>query len=183
MKANPAVIRSYAEALFAVARDRGRLDEIATEASALRVLVAKDARLKSFLYAPNFTRAEKEKFFGGPFGDTLDPLFRNFVFLLVRRGRFEWFDQVEAAFLELVRKHRGIASATVTTAVAVASADRARLQAALDRFTGKKLEIAYEVEPKVIGGVRFECGDILVDQTIAQGLARLETRLSQVAVI
>jgi F-type H+-transporting ATPase subunit delta len=44
----------------------------------------------------------------------------------------------------------------------------------LTRLTGKKVDLHNEVEPEVIGGVRLQIGDRVVDETIAEKLNEIK---------
>jgi len=66
------------------------------------------------------------------------------------------------------------------TAVALGDGERARLQAALESYLAAHLEVSFVVDPRVIGGVRFQCGDLLLDGSVQGKLSRLRERLEAV---
>ncbi|WP_020575220.1 F0F1 ATP synthase subunit delta [Actinopolymorpha alba] len=68
--------------------------------------------------------------------------------------------------------------ATVYTAVALGDAERARLAQALRRQYGHDVHLNILVDPGVIGGVRVELGDEVVDGTIASRLDEARRRLA-----
>jgi F-type H+-transporting ATPase subunit delta len=68
--------------------------------------------------------------------------------------------------------------ATVTTAVPLGASERDRLAAALARQYGNEIHLNVVVDPQVIGGIRVEVGDELIDGSIAGRLDDARRRLA-----
>lgn len=82
----------------------------------------------------------------------------------------------EYAKLAAARRNRVVA--LVTTAVPLSDAQRQRLAASLAKLTGRQVHLNAEVDPEVLGGVRVQVGDEVIEGTVAgrleaarQGLA------------
>ncbi|PID96922.1 MAG: F0F1 ATP synthase subunit delta [Actinomycetales bacterium] len=84
------------------------------------------------------------------------------------RGRR--FDQVVEHYLRVIADRRSELSATVITAVDLTAAQRVRLSAALQRTYDKAIHLNVVVDPEVIGGIRVEVGDEVVDGTVLRRL-------------
>lgn len=78
-------------------------------------------------------------------------------------GGLEEYSRLAAAL-------RGRVVALVTTAVPLSEAQRERLGASLARLYGRKVHLNADVDPEVLGGVRVEIGDEIIDGTIASRL-------------
>ena len=75
-------------------------------------------------------------------------------------------------YLAVASTRRDQLAATVTTAVALDQEQRRRLAAALSGYyAGKTVHLNVVIDPAVIGGIRVQVGDDVVDGTI---LRRLE---------
>jgi F-type H+-transporting ATPase subunit delta len=68
--------------------------------------------------------------------------------------------------------------ATVTTAVPLGASERDRLAAALARQYGHEIHLNVVVDPHVIGGIRVEIGEELIDGSIAGRLDDARRRLA-----
>jgi len=68
--------------------------------------------------------------------------------------------------------------ATVRTAVPLTARDRERLASALSRQYGHEIRLNVLVDPEVIGGLRVELGDEVIDGTIAGRLDDARRRLA-----
>jgi F-type H+-transporting ATPase subunit delta len=77
-----------------------------------------------------------------------------------------------------VADERGFAIATVTTAAPLAQAQVARLSKALGANYGREIHINHVVDPSVVGGLRVQIGDDVIDGTISRRLTELRLQLA-----
>jgi F-type H+-transporting ATPase subunit delta len=88
--------------------------------------------------------------------------------VLVPRGRR--FDRTMRDYLALAARRREQLTAVVTSAVDLDEGQRQRLANALQRIYGKTIQLQMVVDPKVVGGVRVQIGDEVVDGTVLRKL-------------
>jgi F-type H+-transporting ATPase subunit delta len=79
--------------------------------------------------------------------------------------------------VERAAEARGWRVARVHAAREIDADERSVLDEALRALTGFPVELQVSVEPELIGGVRIEVGDLLVDATASKRLQRLEDHL------
>ena len=79
--------------------------------------------------------------------------------------------------LRLVRLDRARHRAVVESATGLAEDMRRDVQAGLERAYGDGLEMSFEVNPALIGGMRIRVGSDVYDGSIRARLAALEGRL------
>ncbi|WP_221585738.1 F0F1 ATP synthase subunit delta [Microbacterium sp. G2-8] len=80
--------------------------------------------------------------------------------------------------MKVVAAERGKAVATVHTAVSLSGAQRDRLAASLTRSYGTPVTINEVVDPDVVGGIRVQIADDVIDGSISTRLADLRSRLA-----
>jgi F-type H+-transporting ATPase subunit delta len=68
--------------------------------------------------------------------------------------------------------------ATVRVARPLSDADRRRLTEALSRTYGREIHLNVVVDPEVIGGIRVEIGDDVIDGTVSSRLDEARRRLA-----
>ena len=174
--AGESVARRYARAAFELALENGQppeswLADLETIAS-----VVGDPEANQVLTSPKLSFEQKRTLVDRAISG-LDPLRRNFVYLLIDRNRIDLIDAVRREFRALVLEHQGIAEATVTTAVPISEAEAARIGEQLGRLVGKKVVVERRVDPSIIGGLVARVGDTLINGSVAARLAALREQL------
>lgn len=80
--------------------------------------------------------------------------------------------------LRLVADQRGRTVATVYAAQSLSDAQVARLRTVLAQRSGTDVALNIVVDPAVVGGVRIEIGDDVIDATVSSRLGDLRQRLA-----
>lgn len=97
---------------------------------------------------------------------------------LVRSPRGRRIGEMLADAADVVAAAGGRRVAIVTSAVPLSAAQRDRLAAALAAQYGSAVQLNAIVDPAVVGGVRVQIGDDVIDGTIAARLADLRLQLA-----
>ncbi|MBI1318735.1 MAG: ATP synthase F1 subunit delta [Candidatus Hydrogenedens sp.] len=92
---------------------------------------------------------------------------------LLRRGRVPLLPDVAVVFSQLLDARLNQTQARVRSAAALDDAQKARVTAALEAFTGKEIHAVYSVDPRLLGGVRAEVSGVVIDGTIRSQIRRL----------
>ena len=167
-----------AEAQMAAAERAGRLDTVEDELFRAGRIVAGAPDLRSALgdrSAPVDKRvALVEDLFGDRAAAETARLVRQAV--LAPRGRS--FDHVLTDYAQVAADRRARLVATVTATVPLTEQQRGRLGAALARIYGHEVHLNVEVDPKVVGGIRVEIGDEVIDGTVLSRLDDARRRLA-----
>src|SRR5579884_1126525 len=170
------VARRYARAMFELALERKQpLEEWLSDLQAIEAAL-EDPAVRPTLVSPNLDFERKRELVDRALAG-LDPLRRNFVYLLLERGRVELVGAIVREFRSMMLEHQGIAEATVTTAVPISDAEADRIGALLGRLVGKQIVITRQVDPSIIGGVVARVGDRLINGSVAERLAALRQQL------
>jgi len=72
----------------------------------------------------------------------------------------------------------GRVRATVTSAIELTPHDRDRVADELSKRLGKEIRLRVEVDPTILGGLKFQYGDHLVDASVATRLQQLRRTLA-----
>lgn len=169
--------RTYAEALLAVAEERGCADEVLGE---LEDIVGYGERHPDFRRAflslvasPAQRAAAVEKLLRGRYHDVL----LDFYQVLNRKGRPDLLPEVALAYRAALQRARGIVEVAVTSAAPLAAADRERLRAVVGRRTGRTARLLERVDAGLLGGLVLRVEDAKYDTSLKTQLARLHTAL------
>lgn len=176
------VAKKYSRALFNLVRDKSVIDRASTQFEQLNELISADPSLLQFLLAPQVLDSNKESFLKDVFADRLDPLFLEFLLVLVRKHRIGFLPEIIKAFRALVAQEKGIIVALVTSAVALLEKERDALTRSLEEQTGKKIELETKVDPSILGGMIVIMGDQIIDGSVRYSLAQLQDELLKIKV-
>lgn len=173
--------RRYAEALLDAVWDQG--DEaraaVAEELNRLVEATRQVFDLRNALENPSYALDERLKVLDGVAEQLeLSGRTRNFARLVVERGRASELPAMLETFERLLDARTGRVKATVTSAAALDEATADRLKLALEKRTGKSVEMSLHVDPALIGGIRAEVGTTIFDGSIRAELARLRDSLA-----
>ncbi len=103
---------------------------------------------------------------------------RRFVGKLLQDGQIEQLDAIVAEYERLILRRVELRQAYVTSAVELTDGEVKALRARLTAQYGSDLEIHFEVDASLLGGIRLRVGDRVIDGTVAGKLAAMRDRLT-----
>jgi len=175
------VAMRYARALLELAHEQKAVDAVAADMVALQEAISESEELARFVSSPLFGAQQQ----GAVFKALLDKLkahelSRRLVEVLIANGRLSLLAQVARAFQALLARERGEVSVRAITAEPLGAAQRKKLEGALARALGRKVEVDNEVNPEIIGGLVLHVGSRMVDASVKRRLASLQGMLKGV---
>jgi F-type H+-transporting ATPase subunit delta len=170
-----AAARRYARAVFELATEEKRVDQWSAQLAALRDVMS-DPQVAGVLANPTIPSEERMKLLSA--GDGLSQEAVNLARLLVEGDRVREIDGVVEEFDALADEAAGRVRATVTTAVQLDQDDRDRVARELSARLGKEVSMTVVVDPRILGGLKLQYGDRLVDASVATRLQQLRRRLA-----
>lgn len=176
----PDAARVYAEALFEVARDRGKLDEIRDELAQFADALDSDRELQVFFFSPYFSSTEKVEGLRLAVSGA-DPELVNFLELLIEKHRMPEISRIRRRFEELWKRENRRIDVTVTSAVELDPAVVSRIGEEIQRQTGQEVDLASRVDEGILGGVVLQVGNMILDASIRARLEKLRKSVAQAA--
>jgi len=176
----PDAARVYAEALFEVAKEKGKLDAIRDELGQFSDALDGDRELQVFFFSPYFSSAEKvaglKRAVSGADQELL-----NFLELLIEKGRMPEVFRIRRQLDELWKKENRRIDVTVTSAVELDRAVVEKVGEEIERQTGQKVELASRVDGEILGGIVLQVGNMVLDASIRARLEKLRKSVAQAA--
>ncbi len=167
--------RRYAKALFAVGKQDGKLDEYNDALQGLNGVFASDSGLEDALTNPLYPIDVREKVMEGIVASMdVNKVMGNFLNLLVEKKRAGVLPDIADEFQIMVDEEKNISHGSVVSAVELSKELQAKVQATLEKLTGKTVELTTSVDPSIIGGVIAKVGDLELDGSIRTQLASLK---------
>jgi F-type H+-transporting ATPase subunit delta len=165
-------------ALFLVADADGSLDTVESELFRFERALAGSAELRAVLTDRGLDAERKTALLDGLLEGKAQPIARRSISQAVLAPRGRTIEHALEQFAGLAADVRSRRLATVTSAVPLDDAQRARLAASLTAQLGHEVQLQVEVDPTVVGGVLVKVGDEVIDGSTRHQLAEARRTLS-----
>jgi F-type H+-transporting ATPase subunit delta len=168
--------RRYAEAAFELALRDDVVDAWAADLRTAAQLVG-DERVARIVDNPSRPFAERREVLDRLLNRRIKSPARRLVTLLAERRRLDLLPEIAVEYDELLKRHRGIVTAIVTSAVPLTPDESRALEERLRAMTGATVELEPRIDPGLIGGLTVRIGDRLLDGSVRGRLERLRDQL------
>ena len=172
--------RVYAEALFDVAKDKGKLDAVRDELAQFVDAVDGNRELQVFFFSPYFSSAEKVAGLKRAVSDA-DAELLNFLELLIEKQRMPEIFRIRRQLDELWKHENRRIDVTVTSAVTLEPAVVEKVGEEIERQTGQKVDLSSRVDAEILGGIVLQVGNKVLDASIRSRLEKLKKSVAQAA--
>jgi len=169
--------RVYARALFDAALEENKLEPVREQLAQFVAAEAEVPELRELLRNPQLDPQARKAALRDLLADG-EELLRNFLLVLVDKGRTAQLDEIAREFERLVAAHEGIVSAELTTAIELSDEEANDLLRRIEKSTGRKLEATRKVDPDLIGGIVLQIGSFRLDASVRGRLERLRRELA-----
>jgi len=177
--ASEAAARVYAKALFEIGLEEGAVGSIYDDLHALHAaLGGLDPELRAFFEMPQLRRDDKRQILNMAFADKVGRPVLGLLHVLVQKRRELLLDKVVEEYDRLRDEHEGRVQVRVTTARELGADLKEALRASLEQRTNKTVVLRERIDPEVLGGIRVNLGDQVLDGTIRRGLQDMRRRLA-----
>jgi F-type H+-transporting ATPase subunit delta len=170
-------IDGYATALFEVARAEGSLDEVEDELFRFARTLEGSDELRNVLVDEAIPAVRREGIVEELLGGKASGVTTSLVSFVVGAGRGRDLPAIIDQLVARAAAEKQLAVAEVRSAIALTPDQEARLTEALNKATGKKVQLHVIVDPSVLGGLVASVGDTVIDGTVKERLNQLKTLL------
>lgn len=172
--------RVYAEALFEVGRDKGKLDALQEQLGQFADAVDRDRDLQVFFFSPYLSSTEKKEGISRAISGA-EPELINFLELLVEKQRMTEIFRIRRQLDELWKQENRRIDVTVTSAVELDPAVVEKIGQEVERQTGEKVDLSSRVDADVLGGIVLQVGNMVLDASIRNRLEKLRKSVATAA--
>jgi F-type H+-transporting ATPase subunit delta len=165
--------RRYAKALFLAAQGDRQVQKVGDDLDGVMNALEQSGMMKAYLQNPRIPRSNKLARLNEVFGKEIQPVTLRLLQLLIRKRRETLLHAVYSEYQKLREEFEGVVRTTILSAVYLPEDQQLALIRKLETDTGKRLIPSFEVDSKLIGGVRVELGDYQIDGSVAGALDRL----------
>lgn len=167
----------YAEAVVALATAEDALDAVESELLTVARAVDANEELRRQLTDIHLPVGRRLTFVESEVLEAAHPATRAALSMIISADRVRDLTGIAEQVSERAAATRDEELAEVYVAVPLDDERKRSLKEALERATGRKLELKVYVDESVVGGVRATIGDTVIDGSLANRLSDLKTRV------
>ena len=175
------VTTTYADALFQLAVEENRVDELYSEVGTLKKILEDNPDLFKIMTHPSVDKNEKIETVRNIFSGRVSGEVCGLLNQIVVNNRYEETEGILDSFINMVKEYKKIGVAHVETPTALSDAQKQTIERKLLETTDYvEMEMDYTVDAKLIGGMRIRIGDRVVDSSISTKLEDLARNLRRI---
>lgn len=170
------IARRYATALAdAVGNDYKTVQE---ELNSFSGIMQESNELTTMFANPSLVHANKVKVLNTLL-EKLKPTktTANFLQILLENGRIVHLADINKSFVEVLAERSGIGSAKITSARELTAKEQKDLENNLEKMMGRKVNLTYEIDQEIIGGIVTRIGSTVYDSSVKTQLQNLKQQL------
>jgi F-type H+-transporting ATPase subunit delta len=165
------------ESVLAEAEAHDRLDRVEDELFRFNRIVAGNPELRAALMERRVEPSAREELVRRLLAGKAAPETERLALLAVGTPRAGRYDRAIEGFLEVAARRQEQLTAVVTAAVPLTEDQHERLVRALRAHYGRPIHANVIVDPGVVGGIRIEIGDEVIDGTVVSRLEEARRRM------
>ncbi len=168
----------YGEALFEVAIEENRVDEVMEEIQAVQKVLTENQEFSRLMEHPKIIREEKLQMIEACFKDQISDTMTGFLTVVAAKGRFQELPQILEYVVTRMKEHKKIGVVEITSAVTLSDEWKRKIEEKLLGTTRyETLEVSYQTDESLIGGLIIRIGDRVVDSSLKYKLEQLQSQL------
>lgn len=172
------IARRYAIALADVVGTSADAEAVRGELNEWGDMIRENHDLHSAVANPTIPHASKEKLLNGLLEKTRPSrITSNFLRVLLKNGRLTELSQINERFAAELEERNGIVSAEIVSARELPDGERSELRSNLEKLSGKKVNINFNIDAELIGGIVARLGSTVYDGSVKTQLENLREQL------
>lgn len=172
------VYQTYGDALFQLAVEENKVDELFSETKAMKEIFEKNEELLKLLTNPKIDKQEKLNIVENIFSGRASKDLVGFLKVIITKDRQRYVIGIFDYFIAAAKEYKKIGVVYVTTAIPLDDIGREKVvKKLLETTKYEELEMNYSVDAEIIGGMIIRIGDRVVDSTIRTKITKLSKQL------
>ena len=168
----------YARALFQVAQEQDKLDEVHEQLGEFADAVHENRDMARFFFSPYFSAEEKKEALHKTVQGADEPVM-NFLEALLERHRMPVIFRIRDRFDQMWEKENKLLPVEVTSAIELDKKTVNEIGKTIGEQVDRKIELSSKVDPEILGGVVLRVGNFILDASIRHRLEQLRKQVAQ----
>jgi F-type H+-transporting ATPase subunit delta len=174
------IAQVYSKALFEVAQEQDKLDEVREQLGQFADVVAEERNLQVFFFSPYFSTEEKKQGLHSAVKDA-DEILTNTLELLIEKHRMPVLFRMRRQFDRMWQRENRLLPVEITSAIELDKSTVKQVGEAIGRQTDQRIDLSARVDPDILGGIVLRVGNSILDASIRSRLEQLRKQVARAA--
>lgn len=170
---NLTLLKSYANAIYDIAKEKGKVEEVTSDLSFLCKLFKKNKKLIKLLSSPMIRQEEKDHILTSQIKDHIQGCTFAFLQVLIKKHSLPYFEKIHSEFIHIYNTKHGILEGLIYTATKLDSKRLKKIESIFSQQYNKQIRLKNLINKQVIAGMKVYINNTLYDYS-------LDTKLNQV---
>lgn len=176
------VSREYGGALFELADEENISKELLGEIRMIAPFFEHGSEYVRLLTTPNISASDRVRCVNDAFGGKVDAYILNFISLMTERGHAYYIGESFKEYERRYNEKNDISVVKVKSAVALSDAQKEALKENLSKRLKKNVELSYDIDPSLIGGLSVYADGKLLDGSVSARISELRRKLTDISI-
>ncbi|MCR5799029.1 MAG: ATP synthase F1 subunit delta [Lachnospiraceae bacterium] len=177
------ISKTYGDALLEIAKEENKLDLFAEEITELQDIFKDNPEFGRLMVNPRISVEDKLDVLKNVFDGKISKELMGFFSMIISKSRYDHIDEILTYFTAEVKRIKGIGVAYVVTPLPLKDDQKNVIERKLLATTSyKQMEMHYEVDEELIGGMRIRIGDRVVDSSIQTKIIKMQQDMMKIMV-
>jgi F-type H+-transporting ATPase subunit delta len=167
----------YGKALYNAAKNAQVEDKVLNDMEELTHAFSNEVLRKLMISVGYIATSAQEKVLNATFHGKIQDITMNLLILMAQAKKISLMPQVAEIYRKIFHEMKGIQAVTIRSARKLAPEETQKLMKSLEEKMAKSLDVRFEEDPSLIGGVQIFEGSKLSDYSVKNYLETLKKHL------
>ena len=170
--------KSYAIALYELSKENSELDRVEDGMRNLKKLLNESVDFKEMILSPAVAKGDKRNvIFEIADKNNFSGILKKFLGFVAVKNRLFFLAKIIDSFLNLVSNNKGELKTKLISSKKLSIDEQKKIQNELSKDFKSPLNIDYEYNSDLIGGLIIQVGSVMIDTSIKTKLKKLEKNM------
>jgi len=167
--------------LYELSQESSQLNKIEEDMKSLSKLLSDSPNFKEMILSPTVTKENKKNvIFLIADKYNFSTILKKFLGFVATKNRLFFLSKIIESFLNLVSKNKGELKAKLISSKKLSDEDQKKIKEELSKDFKSPLNINYQYDPNLIGGLIVQVGSVMIDTSIKTKLNKLEKNMIEI---
>jgi len=167
--------KKYATALFNVARENKNIEIVKDNLTFIKNKIAPN--VMRIITIPSIPTEEKKEIINKLLENKVDISVKNFLNVLIDKKKFDLFDDIYNAFIDLYQNYSNIVVGEVISSTALEESYKIKIKNILEKKYKKTFVLDFKIDEDLIGGIIIRIGNEIIDGSLKNQLIKIKNIL------